>query len=80
MVGKNWQVKVLGSQDITQNSNFMAHSAVWGYLPNQRQNTNSKELMIEKLPETDLRRGKKLGQAHLKNEWKIRLSLIWHLT
>ena len=28
---------------------FMAHSAVWGHPPIQRQSTNSKLLMIEKL-------------------------------
>ena len=27
----------------------MAHSAVWGHLSNQRQNTNSKKVTIEKL-------------------------------
>ena len=27
----------------------MAHSAVWGHSPTQRQNSNSKKVMIEKL-------------------------------
>ena len=32
----------------------MAHSAVWGNSPIQRQNTNSKKLTIEKLSKLEL--------------------------
>ena len=46
---------------------FMAHSAVWGHPPIQRQSTNSKLLMIEKLSKSSLR-CTKFGQAHSNNE------------
>ena len=42
----------------------MAHSAVWGHSPIQRQNTNAKMLTIEKLSKSCLRRFTKFGQAH----------------
>ena len=44
---------------LDKNNKFMAHSAVWGHLPIQRQNTNSK-----KLSKSGLRRFIKFGQAH----------------
>ena len=56
----------------------MAHSAVWGHLPNQRQNTNSKKLTIEKLSKSGLKRCTKFGQAHSNDERKMTLSLILH--
>ena len=57
----------------------MAHSAVWGNpLPFKKQNTNSKELTIEKLSKSGLRRCTKFGQAHSNDERKITLSLILH--
>ena len=34
---------------------FMAHSAVWSHSSIQRQNTNSKQLTIEKLSKSGLR-------------------------
>ena len=40
--------------------NFMAHSAVWGYPPIQKQNKNSKKFMEEKLSEN----GQNLGRVH----------------
>ena len=59
----------------------MAHSAVWGHLPIQRQNTNPKKLTIKKLSKSGLRRFTKFGQAHSNDERKITLSLnlyfIW---
>ena len=60
---------------------FMAHSAVWGNLPIQRQNKNSEKLTIEKLSKSGLRRCTKFGQfgqAHSKDERKIALSFILH--
>ena len=60
------------------NSNFMAHSAVWGHLPSQRQNTNSKNLMIKKLSKSGLRRFIEFGEAHSNDERKITLSLNLH--
>ena len=45
-------------------SKFMAHSAVWGHSPIQRQNRNSKKLTIENLSKSDLRRCTKFGQAN----------------
>ena len=45
--------------------NCMAHSAVWGYLPIQRQNKNSKKLMQEKLSENGVSTFTKFGRAHL---------------
>ena len=59
-------------------SKFIAHSAVWGHFPIQRQNTNSKTLTIEKLSRRGLRRYTKFGQAHLNEERKITLWLILH--
>ena len=56
----------------------MAHSAVWGHLPIQRQNTNSKKLTIEKLSKSGLRRCAKFGRAHSNDERKITLWLILH--
>ena len=55
---------------------FMAHSAVWGAPPIQRQNTNSKKLIIGKLSKSGLRRCTKFGQAHSNDERKITLSFI----
>ena len=57
---------------------FMAHSAVWGHFPIQRQNTNSKKLMIKKLSKSGLGRCAKFGQANSNDERKITLSLILH--
>ena len=54
----------------------MAHSAVWGHSPIQRQNTNSQILTNEKLSKSDLRRCTKFGQPHSNDERKIILSLI----
>ena len=42
----------------------MAHSAVWGHPPIQRQNTNSKKLTIEKLSKSGHKTCTKFGQAH----------------
>ena len=50
----------------------MAHTAIWGYLPNQKQNKNSGKLTVETLSESGLRRGTKFGQAHLNYERKIK--------
>ena len=55
---------------------FMAHSAVWGHSPIQRQNTNSKKLTIEKLSKISLGRCTKFGEADSNDEWKITLLLI----
>ena len=55
---------------------FMAHLAVWGYFPIQRQNTNSKKLMTDKLSKRGLGRCTKFGQASSNNEQSIILSLI----
>ena len=57
---------------------FMAHSAVWGHSPIQRQNTNSKKLMIKKLSKSGLGRCTKFGQANSNDKRKITLSLILH--
>ena len=57
---------------------FMAHSTVWGHSPIQRQNTNSKKLMIKKLSKSGLGRCTKFGQANSNDERKITLSLILH--
>ena len=43
----------------------MNYSAVWGYLPIQKQNKNSKKLTEEKLSENGLSTNTKLGRAHL---------------
>ena len=51
----------------------MAHSAVWGHSPIQRQNTNSKKLTIKKLSKSDLGRCTKFGQANSNDERKITL-------
>ena len=56
----------------------MAHSAVWGNSPIQRQNTNSKTLTIKKLSKSGLERCAKFGQANSNDERKITLSLILH--
>ena len=56
----------------------MAYSTVWGHLPIERQNTNSKKLTIEKLSESGLRRCAKFGQAHSNDKRKITLLLILH--
>ena len=48
----------------------MAHGAVWGHPPIQRQNTNSKKLMIENLSKSGLKWCRKLGQAHSNHEQK----------
>ena len=58
--------------------NFMAHSTVWGHLPVQRQNTNSKMLTIKKLSKSGLRSFIKFGEAHSNDERKITLSLNLH--
>ena len=49
---------------------FTAHCAVRGHPPIQRQNTNSKKLMTEKLFESSLGRCTKFGQAHSNDERK----------
>ena len=54
----------------------MAHCAVWGHLPIQRQKTNSKKLKNEKLSKSGLRRCTKFDQAHLNDKRKITISLI----
>ena len=51
----------------------MAHSAAWGHPPVQRQNRNSKKLIVEKLCKSGLRRCTKFGQAHSNDERKITL-------
>ena len=43
----------------------MADCVVWGYLPIQEQNRNSKKLTEEKLPENGLSRCTKFGRDHL---------------
>ena len=48
----------------------MAHSAVWGHSPIQRQNTNTKKSTIEKLSKNAPRRYTKFCQAHSNNEQK----------
>ena len=78
------KVKILGPADeqttrfFEKCANFMAHSAVCGNSPIQRQNTNSKKLTIEKLSMSGLRSCTKFGQAHPNDERKIRLSSILH--
>ena len=57
---------------------FMAHSAVWGHSPIQRQNRNSNKLTIENLSKSGLGRCTKFGQANSNDERKITLSLILH--
>ena len=71
-------VSTFGEHLMLLGMNFMAHSAVWGHPPIQRQNTNSKKLMIEKLPKSSLRRCTKFGQPHSNDERKITLLLILH--
>ena len=56
----------------------MAHSAVWGHPPIQRQNTNSKKLTTEKLSKSSLRRCTEFGQAHSNDEQKTTFSSILH--
>ena len=56
----------------------MAPTAVLGYLPSQRQNTNVKKLTIKKLSESGLRRRTKVAQAHSSDERK-KDSLILHV-
>ena len=56
----------------------MAHSAVRGHSPTQRQSTNSKKLTLEKLSKSGPRRCTKFCQAHSDNERKIKLLLILH--
>ena len=56
----------------------MAHSAVWGHSPIQRQNTNLKKLTIKKLSKSGLGRYTKFGQANSNDERKITLSLVLH--
>ena len=46
-------------------SNLMAHIAVWGYLPVQKENKKSKKLTEEKLSENCLSRYTKFGRGHL---------------
>ena len=58
----------------------MAHSAVWGHPPIQRQNTNSKKLTIEKLCKSGLRKCTKFGQPHSNHERKIKHSLTLHFS
>ena len=58
----------------------MAHSAIWGYRAIQRQNTNSKKLMIENVCESHLKRHTKFGADHLNHEEKIRHLPILNLT
>ena len=73
-------VKINRRRQLYFQCNFMAHSAVWGYLPVQRQNTNSKKLTIEKLSKSGLRRFIKFGQPHSNDERKIILLLNLHFT
>ena len=49
----------------------MAHGAVWGHPPIQRQNTNPKKLTIEKMSKSSLRICTKFGQAHSNDEYRI---------
>ena len=51
----------------------MAHGDVLGHPLIQRQNTNSKKLMTEKLFESSLRSCTKFGQADSNDEQKITL-------
>ena len=44
---------------------FMAHRAVWDYLPIQKQNKNPKQLTDEKLSENGFSRYTKVGRVHL---------------
>ena len=52
----------------------MAHSAVWGHPPTQRQNTDQKKLTIEKLSKSGLGRCTKFGRPHSNHERKITLA------
>ena len=58
----------------------MAHSAVWGHPPIQKQKKKriKKKLTTEKLSKSGLRRCKKFGHAHSNDERKMTLSLILH--
>ena len=67
-------IKILAAIRLT----FMAHSAVWGHPPIQRQNTNSKKLTVKKLSKSGLRRCTKFGQVHSNDEQKVAISLILH--
>ena len=69
---------IFAAAELYLDPKFMVHSAVWGHPPIQRQNTNSKRLMIEKLSKSGLRRCTNFGQPHSNNEQKITLLLILH--
>ena len=49
----------------SNNTNFMAHSAIWDYLPIQEQNKTSKKLTEEKLCENGFSMYRTFVRAHL---------------
>ena len=53
----------------------MLHSAVWGYLSYQKQNTNSKTLMIEKLSESGLQRHTNFDRARWNHQHGFALNV-----
>ena len=57
----------------------MAHSAVWGYFPIQKQSKNSKRLTEEELSENGHSRYTKFGRAHLIDQVNIRHSLTRYI-
>ena len=67
------KTNVFENTNLHKINKFMAHSAVWGHPPIQRQNTSSKTLTTEKLSKSSLRRCTKFGQADSDDERKIRL-------
>ena len=71
MHGRSWKSRF---------GKFMAHSAVWCYLPIQKQNKNSKKLTEENLSENSLSSYKKFGWDHLKikkNKTFVDLEFLW---
>ena len=46
----------------------MAHSAVWGHSPIEKQKTNSKKVTTEKLSKSSLGRCTKFGEASSNDE------------
>ena len=46
----------------------MAHNSVWGYLPIQKQNKNSKKLTQQMLSESGLSRYTTFGRAYLSDK------------
>ena len=63
---------------LSQCANYHGSQRCLGYPPIQRQDANSKKLMIEKLSKSSLRRSTKFDQAHSIDKRKVTLSLILH--